>query len=123
MGNAGKYRYCEKRENQRVTEAKSTHTVRRGRIFPEIQWTEETIAQWQAEREAFKERCKPIFAKVQPELIKTHYNWYLTVEPESREYFLNEDALVVAQKCALKNKMSKKVLLKGNVCRNGKLLL
>ncbi|MBW4629648.1 MAG: hypothetical protein KME49_30100 [Brasilonema octagenarum HA4186-MV1] len=24
-----------------MTEAKSTHTVRRGRIFPEIHWTEE----------------------------------------------------------------------------------
>ncbi|NMF67342.1 hypothetical protein DP114_18590 [Brasilonema sennae CENA114] len=41
MKNAGKYRYCENTENQRMTEAKSTHTVRRGRIFPEIHWTEE----------------------------------------------------------------------------------
>ncbi|GAB1540108.1 hypothetical protein NUACC21_27770 [Scytonema sp. NUACC21] len=35
---------------------------------------------------------------MQPELIKTHYNWYMAVEPESGEYFLDKDALVVAEK-------------------------
>jgi hypothetical protein len=34
-----------------MPETKSTHTVRRGRIFPEIQWTQEQKAQWQTERE------------------------------------------------------------------------
>jgi hypothetical protein len=37
-----------------MTEAKSTRTVRRGRIFPEIQWSEEKKAQWQAEKAEFK---------------------------------------------------------------------
>ncbi len=60
-----------------MTEAKSTRTVYRGRIFPEIQWTEHQKTQWKAERQAFKERCQSIFAQVQPELIKTHHNWYM----------------------------------------------
>jgi hypothetical protein len=81
-----------------MTEAKSTRRVSRGRIFPEIEWDQEQKAQWQAERQAFKQRCQPIFDRVQESLIKTHYNWYMAVEPESREYFINEDALVVAQK-------------------------
>lgn len=81
-----------------MTEAKSTRIVRRGRICPEIQWTEEQKAQWKAEHKAFYQRCKPVFDRVQPELIKTHYNWYMAVEPESGEYFLGEDALMVAQK-------------------------
>jgi hypothetical protein len=81
-----------------MTQAKSASTVRQERIFPEIQWTQEQKAQWKAEREAFKERCQPIFDKVQQSLIKTHDNWYMAVEPESGEYFLNEDALLVAQK-------------------------
>ncbi|MBE9206720.1 hypothetical protein IQ244_09380 [Nostoc sp. LEGE 06077] len=80
-----------------MTKAKSTHTLRRGRIFPEIQWTEEQKAQWNAEREAFKQRSQVIFKQVQPELIRTHYNWYMAVEPESEEYFLHEDILLVAQ--------------------------
>ena len=81
-----------------MTEAKSTRTVHRGRIFPEIQWTEHQKAQWKAERQAFKQRCQSIFAQVQPELINTHHNWYMAVEAESGEYFIDEDALVVAQK-------------------------
>ncbi|MBD2774814.1 hypothetical protein [Iningainema tapete] len=77
-----------------MTEAKRTRTVRRGRIFPEIQWTEEQKAQWQAEREAFYQRSKPIFDRLKPELIKTHYNWYMAVEPESGEYFIDKDEIV-----------------------------
>ena len=78
-----------------MTEAKSTRTVRRGRIFPEIQWTEEQKAKRKVEREAFYQRCKVIFDRVQPELIKTHYNWYMAVEPESGDYFLDKDEIVV----------------------------
>ncbi len=57
-----------------MTRAKSTRTARRGRIFPEIQWTEEQKAQKRAEREEFSQRCQPIFDRVKPELINTHYN-------------------------------------------------
>ena len=81
-----------------MSEVRSNNTMRRGRIFPEIQWSEEQKAQWQAERERLYQRCKLIFDRVQPELIKTHYNWYLAVEPDSGEYFLNKDAFLAAQK-------------------------
>jgi hypothetical protein len=74
-----------------MTETKPIRTVRRGRIFPEIQWTSEQIAQRQAEREAFRARCLPIFERLKPELIETHYNWYITIEPDSGEYFINQD--------------------------------
>jgi hypothetical protein len=80
-----------------MTETKSTRLVRRGRIFPEIQWSEDKKAEWKAEKIEFKQRCQQIFEKLQPSLIKTHYNWYLAVEPESGEYFINEDAFVVAK--------------------------
>lgn len=33
-----------------MTETKPTRTARRGRIFPEIQWTPEQQAQWRTER-------------------------------------------------------------------------
>ncbi|MTJ51317.1 hypothetical protein FJR38_00755 [Anabaena sp. UHCC 0253] len=79
-----------------MSELKS-HTLRRGRIFPEIQWSEEQKAQWQAERKKLYQRCKLIFDQVQPELINTHYNWYIAVEPNSGEYFLNDDAFLAAQ--------------------------
>ncbi|MEA5502149.1 hypothetical protein VB735_03305 [Halotia wernerae UHCC 0503] len=53
-----------------MTQAKSTRTVRWGRIFPEIQWSEEKKAQWKAEKGEFKQRCEQIFQKLQPELIR-----------------------------------------------------
>ena len=76
-------------ESQEITRTQSTRVARRGRIFPEIQWTEEQYAQWKAKQDEFYQRCKPIFDRVQPSLIKTHYNWYMAVEPESGEYFID----------------------------------
>jgi hypothetical protein len=57
-----------------MPETKSTHIVRRGRIFPEIQWNQEQKKQWQAEREKLSQECKIIFEQLKSELIKTHYN-------------------------------------------------
>ncbi len=79
-----------------MTYLNPTRTIRRGRLFPEIQWSEEKKAQWQAEREAFYQRCKPIFDRLKPELMKTHYNWYMAVEPDSGEYFIDKDDMLVA---------------------------
>ncbi|BAY22441.1 hypothetical protein NIES2100_22040 [Calothrix sp. NIES-2100] len=76
-----------------MTDTKPTRVTRRGRIFPSIQWTQEKKQAWKTSQEEFYQRCKPIFDKVQPELIKTHYNWYMAVEPESREYFVDKDEM------------------------------
>ncbi|MDM9379631.1 hypothetical protein QUB80_02800 [Chlorogloeopsis sp. ULAP01] len=86
-----------------MTEAKSNHTIRRGRIFPEIQWTQEQQAQWKAERQAFRQRCQVIFDRVKPELMQTHYNWYIAVEPDSGEYFVAQDPQVASLQCREKH--------------------
>ena len=80
-----------------MTEAKSSRTVRRVRIFPEIQWTEEQKFQWRAEKAEFRQRCQVIFERLKPDLIKTHYNWYIAIEPDSGDYFINQDEFLVAQ--------------------------
>ncbi|MFN6560122.1 MAG: hypothetical protein RMY28_009960 [Nostoc sp. ChiSLP01] len=81
-----------------MTNPKPTRTVHRGRIFPEIQWSEEKKAQWKAQQEAFYQRGKVIFDRVQPELIETHYNWYIAVEPESGDYFIDKDEVTAINK-------------------------
>jgi hypothetical protein len=78
---------------------KTTATCRRGRIFPEIQWTSAQKAQHQAEREAFYQRCYLIFDRVRPELIATHYNWFIAIEPDSGEHFIERDLEVVSLQC------------------------
>jgi len=78
-------------------------TVRWGRLFPEIQWSEEKKAQWRAERAAFRKRCKVIFDRLKPDLIDTHYNWYMAVEPDSEEYFIDKDDMAAAKMCRQKH--------------------
>jgi hypothetical protein len=80
-----------------MTPARSTRTARRGRIFPEIQWTEEEKAKRQAEDKEFHLRCQVIFDRVKPEYIETHYGWYMVVEPDSGDYFIDRDEEVVMQ--------------------------
>jgi hypothetical protein len=46
--------------------------VHRGRLFPEIQWSPEKKARYQAEITAFRQRCLVIFERVRPELILVH---------------------------------------------------
>lgn len=77
-----------------MSETLKKQVPRRKRIFPEIQWNDEQIATWKAEQEAFKKRCQVIFEKLKPELIKTHYNWYMAVEPESEDYYLAQSDLI-----------------------------
>jgi hypothetical protein len=83
-----------------MAETKTTRTLRRGRG---IQCTPEQIAQWEAERKEFEDRCLPIFNQVKLELIETHYNWYVTVEPDSGDYFVDKDIEVASQKCREKH--------------------
>ncbi|MCL1470960.1 hypothetical protein [Argonema antarcticum] len=80
-----------------MAETKPTRTVRRGRLYPERTMSQEEINQWHAERAAFRQHSKVVFDRVQPELIKTHYNWYMAVEPDSGDYFIDKDELVVAK--------------------------
>ena len=81
-----------------MTEARSTPKVRRGRIFPEIQWSEEKKAKWKAQQEAFRQRSQVIFDRVKPELIESHYNWYMAVEPDSGNYIVDRDKMAVLEK-------------------------
>ncbi|MGK7926963.1 MAG: hypothetical protein AB4290_17260 [Spirulina sp.] len=76
-----------------MVETKTSRKVEGGRVFPEIQWSAEQKAECREKRTAFYQCCKPVFESVKAELIETHFNWYIAVEPESQEYFLAEDLL------------------------------
>ncbi|MEB3218807.1 MAG: hypothetical protein VKN72_21575 [Nostocales cyanobacterium 94392] len=74
-----------------MTESQPKHTVRRGRIFPEITIPPEELARRKAQRETFYHRCRAIFERLRPELIDKHYGWYIAIEPNSGDYFIDED--------------------------------
>ncbi len=66
---------------------KSPHS--RGRVFPQYNLPPEELARRQAEIDAFGMRCKLVWQKVCPQLMKDHYNWFITIEPESENYFVD----------------------------------
>jgi hypothetical protein len=71
---------------------------RRGRIFPERTLEPEELARQKAEREVFHNRCRALFRQVRPQLIDKHYGWYIAVEPDSGDYFIDEDIEVASKK-------------------------
>ncbi|HAG83383.1 MAG TPA: hypothetical protein DCL61_20115 [Cyanobacteria bacterium UBA12227] len=97
-----------------MTETKTTRIVRRGRLFPQYQWSAEKIAQWKAERAALYQRCQVIFERVKPELIETHYNWFMAIEPESGDYFIDQDEEVATEMARQKYPGAIPVLFKIN---------
>ncbi len=80
-----------------MTETKSDRIVKRGRLFPEIEWSEEEKIKWKTELTAIHHRCQLIFNRVQPELIKTHYNWFMAIDPESEDYVIAENEEVATE--------------------------
>ena len=81
-----------------MTQQQLNWKARRGRIFPEIVRSPEEIAKRQAETEAFHQRGRVIFERVRPELIANHYNWFILIEPDSGDYFIDRDSMVALQK-------------------------
>ncbi|HBL12418.1 MAG TPA: hypothetical protein DD379_13610 [Cyanobacteria bacterium UBA11162] len=75
---------------------------RRGRVFPDYNLSPEELAQRQAEIDSFGLRCKLIWLRVCPDLIKEHYNWFMVIEPESGDYFIDSQQLVAYQKARQK---------------------
>lgn len=85
----------------------SQHTpekiVRRGRVFPEIQWSEEKKAAHKARQEAFYQRCWAIFEKLKPEILDKYYGWYIAIEPDSGDYFIDKEQEVASRQAREKH--------------------
>lgn len=81
----------------------SERVVRRGRVFPEIQWSEEQKTQEKARRQAFYERCWAIFEGLKSELLDKYEGWYIAIEPDSGDYFINQDKEVASNMARAKH--------------------
>ncbi len=76
--------------------------LRQGRLFPEYTIPTEELARREAEKNARVERYREIFAQVSPQLIKDNYNWFIIIEPNSGDYFIDPDEEVAMQKARQK---------------------
>lgn len=86
-------------------------TPRRGRVFPERQISPEEKARRQAESEEFNRRCQEIFKRVKPALINDHYDWFMVIEPDSGDYFIDPNETVARQKASEKHHGKKRLIL------------
>ena len=85
-----------------MTQTSEKRTPRRGRLFPEYTIPPEELARRKAEDEALGKRCRVIFERVSPELIKNHYNWFIVIEPDSEDYFIDLEEEKAAPKATEK---------------------
>ena len=85
-----------------MTQQPVKRPIRRGRIFPEHTIPPEELARRKAEREARYQRCRPVFERVRDELIADHYNWFMIIEPNSGDYFIDLNEEVADQKARQK---------------------
>lgn len=72
-----------------MIESTEKHQVRRGRIFPERHSTAEEIAQRIAHRTELGKKCRQIFDRICPQLMVTHYNWFIAIDSETGNYLLD----------------------------------
>ncbi|MEH2410358.1 hypothetical protein [Nostoc sp.] len=86
-----------------MTESTAKQLARPGRIFPERTLPPEELARRKAELEAFHQLCRAIFERVRPEHIEKNYGWYIAVEPNSGNYFIDEDIEIASQKARTKH--------------------
>lgn len=97
-----------------MSQLSSNRAPRRGRIFPERRLSPEEKARRKAELEEFNQRCQVIFERVQPELIKAHYDWFMVIEPDSGDYFIDPDETVAREKAREKHPGKKRLIVRIN---------
>ncbi|MEQ8963032.1 MAG: hypothetical protein RLP02_34835 [Coleofasciculus sp. C2-GNP5-27] len=85
-----------------MTRTRSVRPRRQGRLFPEYTIPPEELARREAEKNARIKRYREIFAQVSPQLIQDHYNWFMIIEPNSGDYFIDPDEDVAMQKARQK---------------------
>ena len=85
-----------------MTQLHDSRQPRRGRIFPEYTIPPLELARRETEREERYVRCRAVFERVHAELINDHYNWFIIIEPNSGDYFIDANQDLAVQKARQK---------------------
>lgn len=81
-----------------MTETKPVRSRGRGRLFPEYIIPPEELARRKAEKDDRGKKARSYFEQICPQLIDKHYNWFITIEPNSGDYFIDRDIEVAEDK-------------------------
>ena len=72
-----------------MTKTTRRKIARGSRIDPNHPLSKEESHKRRAEGEEFAQRCRAIFRRVYPELVKGHYDWFIYIEPDSEDYVIS----------------------------------
>ncbi len=78
----------------------------------------EEKAKQEAEKQERYQQGRSIFERVRPELINDHYNWYININLENGEYFIEQDYMVMFQKLCKNPQPTKTVTFRLNETGN-----
>jgi uncharacterized C2H2 Zn-finger protein len=68
-------------------------------LFPDRpRFSSEEITKRQSEQEIFAQRCREIFHRVYPELVNKYHDWFIYIEPNSGEYFIDSERILAREK-------------------------
>ena len=81
-----------------MTTTKPVRPRRQGRLFPKYTIPPEELALRETEKNTRGKKARIYFDQICPQLIDEHYNWFITIEPNSGNYFIDKDIEVADQK-------------------------
>jgi hypothetical protein len=81
-----------------MTQIKTKIPRRQGRLFPEFTLPPDELARRKAEKEERCQKSLQVFQKVSPQLIEEHYNWFIIIEPNSGDYFIDPKEQIAEKK-------------------------
>ncbi|MBW4604908.1 MAG: hypothetical protein KME29_36490 [Calothrix sp. FI2-JRJ7] len=62
---------------------------RRSRILPPKPMQDEERARRRQRSDELAMRCNVIFERLRPQLIETHYNWHIAIDPDTEQYIID----------------------------------
>ncbi len=85
-----------------MSEVKQVRRHCQGRLFPEFTIPPEELARRSAQKNARCAKARIHFDKIYSQLITDHENWFIIIEPNSGDYFIDPDEEVADKKARQK---------------------
>lgn len=71
---------------------------RRSRILPPKPMPDDERARRQLRSSELARRCNVIFERLRPQLIETHYNWHIAIDPDTEQYIIDPTLKGITEK-------------------------
>ena len=76
----------------------SSHKLRRNHSISNSKFSPTELANHRANRNELGERCRIVFEKLRPQLIKDYENWLIAIEPQTEQYLIASELDELIQK-------------------------